>query len=365
MRPLAPAGQPAHDRRLDERHERHVAVGADRDRPEQLGREAAAHVDRRRAVDRADDADRGGLVEREAERQREHQRAEDPELAGGAEQHQPRVLEQRAEVGHRADADEDQQREQLVADAHAGRGCVSMPVGLDERRERQVGEDGAGADRQQQHRLVVLRDRQVDEQAAGRHHDGGAGRQVREARQQQRRASRVPRSRLLEGHEHAGRSRRSGPGWTRTSATTPSRGALIAFTIFMASSFSSTCPVVTASPAFTSHGGDGPRHRRLEPGRRAPRSGCGGQRRAARPAPAAAACRAAAGRKGAAEARPAAGRPSDGRGHDLRARSPSRSRPPRPRACTSSSWPPTRTWNWLALSSCTSMTCVRPADLDL
>ena len=51
------------------------------------------------------------------------QRAEDAELPGRAEQHHPRVLEQRAEVGHRADADEDEQREQLVADAHRGRGC--------------------------------------------------------------------------------------------------------------------------------------------------------------------------------------------------------------------------------------------------
>ena len=54
---------------------------------------------------------------REPEQEREQQDAEDPELAGRAEQDHPRVLEQRPEVGQRPDPDEDQQREELVLDA--------------------------------------------------------------------------------------------------------------------------------------------------------------------------------------------------------------------------------------------------------
>ena len=44
------------------------------------------------------------------------EREEDPELRRRAEQHQLRVAEQRLEVDHRADADEEQQREKLVGD---------------------------------------------------------------------------------------------------------------------------------------------------------------------------------------------------------------------------------------------------------
>ena len=43
------------------------------------------------------------------------QRREDPELCRRAEQRRLRVREERAEVGHRADAHEDQQGEQAVA----------------------------------------------------------------------------------------------------------------------------------------------------------------------------------------------------------------------------------------------------------
>ena len=82
-----------------------------------MRREQAADIDRRRAVDCADDPDRRCLVSRESKDQREEQHAEDSELAGSSEQHHPGVLEQRPEIGKGADADEYQQRKELVADA--------------------------------------------------------------------------------------------------------------------------------------------------------------------------------------------------------------------------------------------------------
>ena len=95
-------------------------------------------------------------VAREADQERQQHDPEDAELTGRAEQDHLGVLEQRAEVRHRPDADEDQQREQLVRDARLVQDR-EQPVLGDHRRERQVGEDAAGADRQEEQRLVVLR----------------------------------------------------------------------------------------------------------------------------------------------------------------------------------------------------------------
>ena len=83
-----------------------------------------------------------------------------------------RVLEQRPEVRHRADADEDEQREQLVLDARLVQDG-EQPVRADDRGERQVRQHAAGGDGQEQQRLVVLDDREVQEQARDREHDHG------------------------------------------------------------------------------------------------------------------------------------------------------------------------------------------------
>ena len=117
------------------------------------------------------------------------QRQEDAELPGRAQQHQARVLQQRPEVGERADADEDQQREQLVADAHVVEHAQHAVVG-DQRRQRQVGQQAAGADGQQQQRLVVLDDAQVEQHEGHADHHHRLRRDVGQALHQQARACR-------------------------------------------------------------------------------------------------------------------------------------------------------------------------------
>jgi hypothetical protein len=106
---------------------------------------------------------------------------EDAELGGCAEEDHERVLEQRREVDHRADRDKDQDREELRGDAgveqHAQKARLVLQAehgrhAVD--RRGQVGQDGAEADRQQQGRLIVLGDRQVDEQAGDGEHNQGA-----------------------------------------------------------------------------------------------------------------------------------------------------------------------------------------------
>ena len=56
-----------HDGRLDERHERHVGVRCDSDRPQEIRRELRRQIDGRRSVSAADDADGGGFLDRETE----------------------------------------------------------------------------------------------------------------------------------------------------------------------------------------------------------------------------------------------------------------------------------------------------------
>jgi hypothetical protein len=87
------SGQQSHDWRLHQGHERHVRISGDGDRPQQLGRIATRHVNRRRSVHRADHADGDRLQGRETEQKREEQRDEDAKLSGCAEQQNSGVLQ--------------------------------------------------------------------------------------------------------------------------------------------------------------------------------------------------------------------------------------------------------------------------------
>ena len=69
------------------------------------------------AVRATDDADCGGLGGGEAEEVGADESDENPELCGGAEQEHARVGDQRAEVGQRADAEEDDGGEEFQLDA--------------------------------------------------------------------------------------------------------------------------------------------------------------------------------------------------------------------------------------------------------
>ena len=167
---LAGREQP-HDRRLDDWHETHVGVRRDRDRGEQLGGEQRRDVDAGRPVDGADDRDGRRLVQRKADDGGEQQRREDPQLTRGAQHGEDRLRQQGTEVHHRADTDEDEQREQFGLDAELVQ-QVEHAARLVHRRVRQVAQQHAEADRQQQRRLVLLGDGQVDEDAAdGEHHE--------------------------------------------------------------------------------------------------------------------------------------------------------------------------------------------------
>ncbi|MNN41287.1 hypothetical protein D3C81_1553970 [compost metagenome] len=176
-RTLLRRGQRAHDRRLQQRHQGHVGVGRHGNRAEQLRRQLGGHEDRGRAVGTADDGDRGRFLEGElhardahgGECQSAEQGTEDAELRGSAEQQGLRVGQHRPEVGHRPHAHEDQQRK------HAGRQADFIEQVQDAHafghvRHRDVGENAAETDGDQQQRLEALADRQVDQADAHRHH---------------------------------------------------------------------------------------------------------------------------------------------------------------------------------------------------
>ena len=114
--PFLLGGQQLDDRGLDNRHQGHVRIGRDHDRAGVVAPEVLADEDGGGAVGRADDADRGGVFELKAEQAGQRDGDEDAQLRRRAENQQVGALQQRAEVDHRADADEQKEREELVCD---------------------------------------------------------------------------------------------------------------------------------------------------------------------------------------------------------------------------------------------------------
>ena len=91
-----------------------------------------------------------------------------------AEKQQLRVCQKRPEVNHRADADKQQQREKLIRHA-----CIKQCIQhLDRARVRQVAQDAAKAHRQQQRRLHLLADCEINHHAADCPHDNHLHRQL-------------------------------------------------------------------------------------------------------------------------------------------------------------------------------------------
>ena len=170
--PLLLGGAKADDRRLHDGHQRHIAVGCHHDSAQILAAQRVGDKDGRGAVCRADDGD-GGCIRQVEEQPGQHQRDKDAELRRCAEQHQPRLFQQRAEVDHGTDADEEQQRKQLVGHTRVKK-RADRANGLalcDGAGHRQVDEDRAEAHRQQQARLHFFDDGKVDQQAADDPHD--------------------------------------------------------------------------------------------------------------------------------------------------------------------------------------------------
>ena len=101
-------GQHLHDGGLDDGHQGHIGVGRDGDGAKQLRRQLRSGEDGRRAVRSADNADGAGLLCGKAKGTGGGVGREDTDLRGRAQEQALRVGNQGAEVGHGADADEDQ-----------------------------------------------------------------------------------------------------------------------------------------------------------------------------------------------------------------------------------------------------------------
>ena len=156
-------------RRLDNGHQRHIAVCRHRDRADIFRAEHLRNQQRGRAVRCADDADGGRIPQIKAHGRRSDHRQEQKQLGIG---------KQRTEVDHRADADEQQKRKGLaclnagfkqplddaVRLSDALRHLVEHPG------KRQIDQNRAEAHRQQQRRFILLGDRQPDQPPADRIH---------------------------------------------------------------------------------------------------------------------------------------------------------------------------------------------------
>ena len=102
------SGQGLHDGRLDDRHQRHVAVRGNRDGAQQVRGQLGGDVDGGGAVRAADDADSAGLLVRKAQDLSADEGEEDAQLCGSAQQQAGRACNQRLKVGHGTDAKENQ-----------------------------------------------------------------------------------------------------------------------------------------------------------------------------------------------------------------------------------------------------------------
>ena len=127
------------------------------------------HIDSRRAVTGTDNPDGDSIQLIKADQQRQPQGQKDAELAGRAEQEDFGVFQQRAEVRHCADADENEQGEKLVGYAHVVNGPQKSFL-AHQAGQRDVNQDGPEADGDQQQRLDVLFDAKIQHQASDRNH---------------------------------------------------------------------------------------------------------------------------------------------------------------------------------------------------
>ena len=111
-------GKRAHDRRLDDGHQRHIAVRGHSDSAKQFRRQLAGNENGCRAVRTADDADGAGLRAGKTKQLRSDVSSENAKLCGSAQQQALRVGDQRAEIRHRTDTKEDQRRINAQLDAN-------------------------------------------------------------------------------------------------------------------------------------------------------------------------------------------------------------------------------------------------------
>ena len=110
---------------------------------------------------------------REPQSQGQGQGQKDPELPGRAEQKGGWVGEDRTEIRHGADADENQERKELIRDAHvvdrSKESFLSHEVG-----QGNVDQDASEADGNQKQWLAVLLDPEIQEAESYDNHDDTA-----------------------------------------------------------------------------------------------------------------------------------------------------------------------------------------------
>ena len=169
--------QRPNDRRLDDRHQCHVGICRHHNGTLILGAQHLRNEDGGRAIRRTDDRDGSRVIGSKEHRSRTEGQ-KDTKLRRRAKNHQLGIGKHRPKVDHRANADKQDQREQLIGNAGIEQCSQStlchLPVRthlVDSAGKRNIDQNGAKAQRQQQRRLHVLGNRQVDEQAAdGPHH---------------------------------------------------------------------------------------------------------------------------------------------------------------------------------------------------
>ena len=187
-------GERLHNGRLDHGHQSHVAVRRNGNAAQQLRCQTGGNEDGGGAVCTADDGDCSGLLLGEVhntgsgQQTSAHISTKDTELSGSAQQQALGVGDQGGEVGHGADAQEDQRGVNAQLDTHVKHiGQTAVIQDLDPHRvlktitnevlhvdnaaAGQVGKDHAKCHGQQDQGLKFLYDGQVQQEAAHADHD--------------------------------------------------------------------------------------------------------------------------------------------------------------------------------------------------
>ncbi len=168
------------DRRLDERHEGHVAVGRHGNRSQDLRRQFHRQVDARRAVGPSDDGDAGRLFHREAHHHGAEEGDEDAQLGRRPQEEGDGVGQQGREVRQGSDSHEDDDGVDFVLGPEED--VVEKAPFVHDARQGQVDEDAAEGDGHQQEGLEALADGQVEQDEADDEHDEIARREAGESR---------------------------------------------------------------------------------------------------------------------------------------------------------------------------------------
>ena len=150
-----------------------------------MRRQLGGHEDRGWAVSTANDGDGGSLLEGElhtgntkrSQRQGAEQRTENTELRSSTQQQRFGVGQHRPEIGHSADTQKNQQREDTGRQAYLV-DQVQKARPLCHVGHRNVRQQATKTNGQQQQRLEALFDGQVDQQQAHRDHERLAGLQM-------------------------------------------------------------------------------------------------------------------------------------------------------------------------------------------